>query len=160
MNIRVPLILTLLVIACDRPALAQSGFSGYMVGGVGSTPQLSSHGPKTYAGGGAEIVSQLGLGAGVDAGVFVDHSGVVLMLVSIDAVLQLRRASRGAIPFFTAGYTAATTPEPSFTAWNFGAGINFVRGSRSAWRLEFRNHVRTDRIASHYWVLRGGISFR
>ena len=152
--------IALFQLACARPALAQSGFSGYVVGGFGSTSDVDS-GLNRYAGGGAEIVSRLGLGAGVDAGVFVDHSGVVLMLLSVDGVLQLRRASEGAIPFLAAGFTGATTPEPSFTAWNVGAGITFVRGPRTAWRVEFRDHVRSERWGtSHYWVLRAGIAFR
>lgn len=153
-------VMVTLLLACGRSALAQSGFSGYVVGGFGSTSDVDSD-LRGYAGGGAEIVSRLGLGAGVDAGVFVDHSGVVLMLLSVDGVLQLRRASAGAIPFLAAGFTGATTPEPSFTAWNIGAGVTFVRGPRTAWRVELRDHVRRERWGtSHYWVLRAGIAFR
>ena len=161
MNVRLIAVVVMAIVAvCDRAASAQSGFSGYVVGGVGTTPEISSRGPKTYAGGGAELVSQLGVGAGVDGGVFVDGSGVVLMLVSVDAVLQPPRAFGRAIPFLAGGYTAGTTPESSFTAWNYGAGINVGRSPRTAWRLEFRDHVRTDRRTSHCWVVRAGIYFR
>ena len=163
MNSRVTVVaatMTLFLLVCDRPGLAQSGFSGYVVGGFGSTSDVDA-GLNRYAGGGVEVVSRLGLGAGVDAGVFVDHSGVVLMLLSVDGVLQLRRASDGAIPFLAAGFTGAITPEPSFTAWNVGAGIMFVRGPGTAWRVDFRDHVRSERWdTSHYWVLRAGIAFR
>lgn len=156
----VAVMMTLFLLAGDRAALAQSGFSGYVIGGFGTTSELGSRGQKIYAGGGAEVVSQIGLGAGVDAGLFVDHSGVVLMLLSFDGVLQFR-ASEGTIPFLAAGYTAAATPEPSFTGWNFGAGITFIRGPRTAWRLEFRDHVRSDRRSTpHYWVVRAGMAFR
>ena len=154
-------IVMLLLLACHRSAVAQSGVSGYVIGGIGSTSEIGSRGRKMYAGGGAEIVSPLGLGAGADAGVFVGHSGVLIMLLSLDGVLQLRRASAGAIPFLAAGFTAAATSEPSFTAWNVGAGVTFVRGPHTAWRLEVRDHVRTERWGtSHYWVVRAGIGFR
>lgn len=159
--ITVAMIATLSLLAFHRPASAQSGFSAYVVGGFGSVPEVGPRGPKTYSGGGAELVTRLGIGAGVDAGVFIDHSGVALMLLSVDGVFQLRRASEGAIPFVAAGYTAAATPEPSFTAWNIGAGITFVRGPRTAWRVEFRDHVRSELWGtSQYWVLRVGIAFR
>ena len=163
MNFRATVVaatITLCHLACDCPALAQPGLSGYMVGGFGSTADVDD-GLNGYAGGGAEIVSRFGLGAGMDAGVFVDHSGVALMLLSVDGVLQLRRSSEGAIPFLAAGFTGATTPEASFTAWNFGAGVTVVRGPHTAWRVEFREHLRSERWGTpQYWVLRAGIAFR
>ena len=49
----------------------------------------------------------------------------------------------------------------SFDAWDIGGGIDYWTKDRLGVRVEFRDHVRSDRRGDvHYWALRAGIAFR
>jgi hypothetical protein len=144
------------------PARAQTGVSGYAVGGLGGVSAFfRTQTPMVSAAGGAEVVTPVGVGAGAEVGLLLATSGGFLRLVSVNGVARLSRGNEtAAVPFLTAGYTNAASAEVGFNAWNIGGGILLRSAQRPGVRIEFRDHVRPDpRGTSHYWTLRAGVSF-
>ena len=138
---------------------AQAQTAAYAGGGVAYFECCGSTG---FAGGGADLVSRIGVGGGSEAGVFVDESGGVLAGVTLHAIVQPRpRKDRGFVPFAAIGIGGFLGPEISATAWHIGGGFNSWGRERLGTRLEVRVYADTGHyVRDRIIVVRGAVTFR
>jgi hypothetical protein len=128
-----------------------AGFSGF----------FGSSDAGFHAAGGAEVLVKGLAGVGGEIGVF-GNSSSALWLKSVNGVFHVPTGgARRFSPFVTGGYSHLSNGDGSFDAWNVGAGVDLWTKDRVGVRVEFRDHVRSDRRGDvHYWSLRAGVVFR
>ena len=124
---------------------------GYAIAGPAGTSGFVNTGTTFHAAGGAEVAGNR-VGVGGEFGFFNR-----LIVGSANGVVRLGHA------FVTGGYSrmGIGDGEGAFSAINFGGGAHIWTSDHVGFRIEFRDHVRTDdRGNTHYWSIRAGIAFR
>ncbi len=117
-----------------------------------------------HAGVGGEAVLGLGIGIGAEigaVGVRHDFADSAVGVFSPNAYFHFMRGHHRADPFITGGYTLMFR-DGHIDLFNFGGGLNYWFLGRIGARLEFRDHVYTNRYgpsAVHYWGARFGLAF-
>jgi hypothetical protein len=158
--LRIGILVTCCLVMLAAAASAQPALSGYAVGGPAVYSAFFGSGLLAHASGGGEVLFATGAGVAVETGVLVS-AGNGLGVSSVNAVFQPHGRRARFTPFVTGGYTRMSNGDPSFSAWNAGAGFTRWGSGRTGLRIEVRDHVRPDRRGKvHYLAFRVGVGFR
>jgi hypothetical protein len=113
-----------------------------------------------HVGVGTELRVWKGLAAGLEAGALGPNRSLSdsLGVASFDGVYHfLPDRDRKLDPFVNGGYSLMFRSGHAHLG-NYGGGVNYWFARHFGARVEFRDHLRTQGVAVHYWGVRFGIS--
>jgi hypothetical protein len=144
-------------------ASAQS-LEAYVAGGAGGwVHDTGSSGALMVGAGGVEWLPTAYVGIAGEGGLLTSPRGDLAATLGVDARLHLRGTSPpgGWAPYAFAGYSPLRFFELSDQGLQFGAGVDYRVSPRRALRFELRDILRRGgSVASHYWTVRVGVTFR
>lgn len=114
-----------------------------------------------HFGGGGEGFLYKGLGLGVEGGYLTPWQdfGSGIGVVSVNGSYHFNR-DRKLSSFVSGGYSLGFRSDTA-NLFNLGGGVNYWFGDKVGLRLEFRDHIYSERESNeHYLSARIGLSFR
>jgi hypothetical protein len=156
------LIALALGVLLPRVSGAQSP-EAYLVGAAGGwTSQFGGSGQLFGGAGGVEFRPRSLLGVGGEVGAATTPNGGLLLSLSADARVHVTgaRPDVRVAPFAGLGYSRLLFFEGTDDAVNVFGGVDVRLTDSRGLRFELRDMIRQDRVTSHYWTFRAGVTFR
>jgi hypothetical protein len=141
------------------PARAQSP-EGYALAAFGGWTQERRS--SALGGGSAGVELRMGnrLAAGGELGVLAGLRGNAMLDFAARGRVALAPSTARVVPFAGAGYSRLWFFEGYANALNIGAGLDIGTSPGRTVRVEFRDVIRPQKIATHFWTFRIGFAFR